>query len=45
MKNQNQLNLRMIYGISTQSFYLKKTIDQLKGSVGKEVYFNYLRPW
>ena len=30
MKNQYQLNMRMIYSISIQPLYLKKTIDQLK---------------
>ena len=32
MKNQYQLNMRMIYSISTQTLCLKRTIDQVKGS-------------
>ena len=32
MKNQYQLNMRMKYSISTQTLYLKKTIDQVKRS-------------
>ena len=31
-EKQYQLNMRMTYSISTQTLYLKKTIDQVKGS-------------
>ena len=32
MKNQYQLNMRMIYSLSTQTLYLKKTVYQAKWS-------------
>ena len=32
MKNQYQLNMRTIHSISTQTLYLNKNIDQVKGS-------------